>query len=594
MAARNWDWWYNQAPEGLLMSVSQYKLAGGCLRRWGFRHMLKLREEMGPAAGEGDKYHHELEMWVKLRKLPVSKPALAGLRYAPAPGCAEAEVPVCYMVDGAPWIGFIDLVYDWEGPIGLGNGGIKPLTSTGHTVIHDWKFTGNISGDHVLTEEGLLEDEAANLYALEAYMGGAQLVSCRWVYVQMKGSPTAKEVWVEMPLEGVIKRLQGMSARTTELHQIVKLHRKDDPRTLNTAVLGLEQDIGECFAFRRNCPYKPNTEHTHERIRSGEIEGCCPTSRLSMPAPKGESNMQDFKTAMASFPGGGVKTPPALPPKKAPALPPKKPVEPTAPAELQAARDADPTSDDEAARMVEEHLRAQGKTADYHNNPKPVVERGFVNSNAAPENPPASPEEAAAVQGVTKDEGPAPIVDDLTPLSKDQLRALCGLEGVDLAKKRPAEETLRAMLRAARIQRAAGSTVKTVVAPVEMQVDTAYGSVQVTEDAIREAVKKAPALPPKVEAEQRTWAAAVMELHTIMNRAHEKLFEDTGKRDYRHIQYTGSADLCLSVQDLFESGGLVAEVVVFDSRTPEGSTLKTTLLDLARAGRFLLIDGQRL
>lgn len=587
------------------MSVSQLKLSMGCLRRWGFKHLLKLKEEMGVAAGLGDGYHHEMEMWCKVRRLPTSKPALAALRYAPAPGVAEAECAVYYIVDGAPWIGFIDLCYDWEGPIGLGKGSIKVLASTGHTVIHDWKFTGNINGDHVLTEDGLRADEAANLYALEAYMGGAKTVSCRWVYVQMKGSPSTKEVWVEMPLESVVARIREMSQKTVELHGLVKLHKKGE---LN--VLDLECDTGHCFDFRKDCPYKVNTDQTHARILSGEVQGCNPMTRLKMPALQGESKMEDFKTQLANFPGAGPKTapsippktPPAVPGKPAPKLPPKLPPK-TAAVDPNAVTEPE-LSEAEIQELVESQLKAQGKTTAYHNDPNPVVERGFVNSLAAPTTPAANPEEAAAAQDVkAKDETVVVIEDDLTNLNKDQLRGICPMEGIELGKKRPSEDTLRGMIRAERIKRAAGAP-----ATAGQEAEEAFVQVVIESAIARETQvdvpKKTPALPMKATvtpekieykaaplAHQADNDQATLELHQVMDSAHTKLYQDTGKRDYRHIQYTGAADLCLAVQDLFEDHTLQAAVVVFDSRTPEGSTLKTTLLGLSRAGHFKLVDG---
>jgi hypothetical protein len=440
----------------MLMSSSQFKMLLGCMRRWGFRHLDKKKEEMGEAAKMGDAYHYEMEMWCKVRRMPTTRPALAALRYAPAPGVAEAEVAIRYDHEGAGWIGFVDLCYNWEGELGIDKGKILPLAPDGHTVIHDWKFTGNLS--NAMDEHELLTDVAANLYALEAYAGGARMVSCRWVYVQMKGSPTTREVWVEMPLQHVLDCLDKMSKRVVESNQLVKLHKKGELK-----VLDLETNTSHCFDFRRECIYKPE---------------CNPISRMRMPAPKGEP-MNDFMKHLSNLPGlPSVPAKPAVPavpsklptvplkpsmpavPVKAPSVPAKAVVplaEPAAP--VVPNKDTDDLSDEEANELVAHHLKAQGKDPSFATAPGPVVERGHVNNPAyAPEVPAASPEEAKEQQAsALAAEAPKVETDDLTEMTFDQLKGLAQHMGLIKPRSRPREDTLRGLIRAERIKTAAGA-----------------------------------------------------------------------------------------------------------------------------------------
>lgn len=313
MAKRDYGWFYRVG--GDVMSASQFKKIdpseSPCWRFYGFKYLERVREPMGEAAGKGDGHHFELEMWDKLRKLPTHAAPLKAMRYAAAPGIGETEVPIFYQYDGIWFVGFIDLVYDWEGDVlELGKGIIRPLGSTGHTVIHDWKFTGNIHGEHTLDSESLLKDPAANMYAYEAFLGGAQRVSCRWVYTQFEGSHTSREAWAEFTLEGCKAVLNKMVAATRVAWQKRKAFKAGLLKVLEEPC-----QTTHCFAFRRPCAYKSVQDPTRPHLF------CTPDLTIKMPMPQGESVMSDaFRTSLANFPGVQTAGAPVVPPKNSVSL----------------------------------------------------------------------------------------------------------------------------------------------------------------------------------------------------------------------------------------------------------------------------------
>lgn len=650
MARRDYGWFYQTAPDGMLMSASQYKRVdpkeSPCWVFYGLKYLERVREPQGDAAGKGDAHHEELEMWVKLRRMPKHAAPLKALPHGAAPGVGEAEVPVFFFVEEVGFVGFIDLVYDWESdqPDTLMEGGIwmsslfpgragkaRPLGSTGHTVIHDWKFTGSLN--NAMSSAELANDPAANMYAYEAFLGGAERVSCRWVYTQFEGSHTVREVWAEMYRPRVEAKLKEMVSATRVAWQ----KRRDHKRGL-LKVLDEPCNTSHCFDFRRPCAYKSVQDPDRPHLF------CVPKLTIKMPMPQGDSKMSEaFRSSLANFPGvqsaGAPAVPakaPAVPAKAAPAVPPKAGA-PAVPARGAPAlplstkapvvptKSTDDVSDEEARRMVEEHLRAQGKDPAYASAPGPVVESGFVNPGRyAPTVPARSPEHAVELQGIKKPEPAEPVVDELTELTKEQLVALASAECPNAdpkPSKRMREDTLRNMIRLARINRGGqASPIENNATPVAKDEFGVPASVKAEGTEVPDMKAAATVVAREVQAvmgdqilprtqatdyvrspqgqeavsQQRAFAAAasrVLELFTIVDAANLKLQAEKNVRDWREIPYTGAADLNNAVYDLFGAGVLDAEVVVFDDHTPEGSALKSTLVGLARAGKFVLVRG---
>lgn len=641
MARRNYDWFYAAAPEKLLMSASQYRLIdpdeNPCWRFYGFKHLEKVKEPQGESAAKGDGLHEELELWGKLKRLPKSPAALKAMRYGPAPGMAEYEVPVYFFVDEIGFVGFIDVVYDWEKTAAICDGKVvkggrvRPLGSTGHTVIHDWKFTSNLG--NAMTPEALRKDPAANMYAYEAFLGGAQRVSCRWVYTTFAASNTTKEVWCEMKWDQVHAFVHKMVDNVRVAWDKRRAFRRGELK-----VLELPIQTTHCFDFKRPCPYKSVQDPERPHLV------CNPTCGIHMPAPPGDQKMSEaFRQSLMNFPGvqtAGVpavpaKAPPAVPPKAAaPAVPPKLPVVPKGPP-------AKPTqeediSDAEAQALAAHHLKAQGKDPSFASAPGPTVESGFVNNpRYAPSVPARSPEHAAELQNIKKPEPPAPVVDELNELTKDQLVALALAENPECkASKRHREDTLRNMIRLGRVNRGGTAAPIEVPAPTSAELravarEEGPVSIKVNGEEVPHAPagmpEKPPAalvamlsepfVPPAVPAKAAASAPVLSEpapgvtwprmlvLDQIIDAANIKLAtvgyttargDVVTARDWREIPYESGAALNLTVYDLFKKVELKADVVIFDSTTPEGSVLKSTLMSLARENLFDLVQGDLL
>lgn len=334
-----------------------------------------------------------------------------------------------------------------------------------------------------------------------------------------------------------------------------------------------------------------------------------------------------FRSSLANFPGiqsaGAPAVPakaPAVPAKAAPVVPTKAAV-PAVPGRAPGVpvKTAD-LSDEEALALVETHLKAQGKDPNYASLRGPVVESGFVNpARYAPSVPARSPEHAVELQGIKKPEPAAPVVDELTALTKEQLVALATIEceGAEpKPSKRMREDTLRNMIRLARINRGGRAspvetpeyTLAVEVANVQHEGPKSVKAEGVEVQSMKEAAEVVAneaerlkqlrvSMARQADADQainfigEARRTGVLEMHTIVDAANMKLNAEKGVRDWREIQYTSGADLNNAVYDLFSSGALQGAVVVFDDRTPEGSTLKSTLTSLARAGVFVLVRG---
>lgn len=397
-----------------LISASQFKLALRCMARWGFEYLGGFREPASEAMERGTENHLQMELHQTTGKIPSSPAALAALKYAPASFTAEAEVPCRFDVGEGPslipFVGYIDLAYDLESVQTTEGEWVKtprPIGSTGITCIHDWKFTSKLS--NAMSEDELRMDPAANIYAYEAYLGGAREVWCRWVYVTATGKPYAKEVWAFMSLDDVEETILKIveSVRGLALHQLYSL--KPDPNTLD------KNNETDCRAFRRPCL----------QMTSGRCKN--EPKKFSL---KGKTKVTtpDFTKSIAdTFPttDGAKKAPPPPPGGKKAPPPPAKKVD--------------------IAEKWEKH-KADLQTPD----PEPgTVERGDINSPEADETPSATPEEAAAKQDLDKPVEATP--DELDDMDRDQLKALGEKLGCISPKSKAREPSMRSTIRAYRL-----------------------------------------------------------------------------------------------------------------------------------------------
>lgn len=583
------------------LSASQKKLAKLCLARWGAKYLGGLEDPAGAAAEDGKVVHKELEDWAIHLIMPKHPKALKGLPHATAPGTANIERPISFTTARSRMRGFIDVQYVlWHGKkytIELGSAGH-------HIVVQDWKTTSNMA--YALTAEQLRADIQFNTYAYEAFVGlGAGTVSGKWVYLPPTGPAQLVEIVADR--NEVIDFVEGpLDAAGHELQQLYKIRPK---------WTDLPKDTKGCFAYNKQCPF---------------YEKCKPV-QPSFDMSEGEPIMTDFRASIANdFPGAPGLPPlpglPAVPPPPLPVAPP-----PPAPSRIESA-DAGGLSAAEIASLVAAEMAKRGVGPSHAPG---VPDTSFVNPGEQ-KVPAANPEQAAAQQGITKPVPEAPVVDAATGWDRDQCNAYLMTIGATTKKNRSQLETLQGMVRDAckKLGIAVGA-MPTEEQRVRAAEDT--GAVMpilpppappVSPDA--PAVVPPPPAPPAapqtpvapipssrshepinfpvgpgavdVERAAKDVAAGrkpkftgfmlidgnvmndiypanlhVIQLYEIVTAANKRL----NVRDFGLIQYEGTARLCGAVEDLFASGELVADIVVFDGTTREGGLLYNTLMALA-------------
>jgi hypothetical protein len=430
-----------------LYSPSQYKQLGpeddegethGCELRWGLNRILRLEETYGDKAAMGVERHDQLEAWSKFGIMPTAVEAKAAMRHAPAPRSAVSEAPVRFDMPNSYWIGYVDLAYDWRldtGPLsppqqpeppedekrtvylkafGKPAGRPAPLATTGITVIHDWKFTS--SWDYALTTEELYDDFAANLYAKDAFEGGATRVFCRWVYT-LWDSKSPREVWAEMSYEHVMVLMNRADRRAAYANEV---RRKVAAGEMS--VYDLPIDTSYCFSFNKVCPRKGNQ--------------CNPVRESRKIIPRRKEDMDSFEQeTAANFPTTaagktlpplpGKKPLPPLPGKALPPLPPKPAAAPVEGKKLPPLPPKKAGADPKAVASIESKFKGLF-----------TPEAGFVNPVGGPTVAAASPEEAVAAGNVHVPEKVAePEPDDLEGKPLAELRDIAKAIGATHAPK---------------------------------------------------------------------------------------------------------------------------------------------------------------
>lgn len=429
-----------------LYSPTQKKQLSGCLRRWAWNRLMKLLEPSTPNAEKGSERHEELELFHKLGKPPTSLEAKAAMKYAPAPRMGAAEVAVRYDVDGTCWFGFVDLAYCWRlesGPwtapeqqhrnhrsFGKPPGKPGPLGATDIVVIHDWKFTSSF--DYALTCESLYDDFAANMYALEAFDGGAERVFCRWVYTEF-GNASPREVWAEMNEANARAILQDGAAQAAYANQLrAEYARLQTDAERDAFIRALPTDTDSCFAFNKECPRfelcQPQRESRRITIRSQEEMDNFEQEIAEQFAPETPA----AKPALPPLPGKpALPAKPALPGKPAlPALPGKPGLPPLPGKPALPAKPAAATYDVVKAAAGENPWGTTGT-------PVGTAEGGFVNPAEKPFPLAASPEEAVANGNVhTVESKPVEQGDDLESIQDlNELRKIADAIGATYLPK---------------------------------------------------------------------------------------------------------------------------------------------------------------
>lgn len=434
----------------LTFSASQIKQFDRCPAFWAFNRVMGLPDVQTDKARRGVEIHREMELYAKLGQWPESKAGkkLVALYVCPAPGVAEVEVPVRYALPGGTeWVGYIDAVAE----AGVGSDYRVLSGDEGATVVLiDWKTTSDLK--YALTPDQLRADTAANIYAHEAFAGGAGSVVLRWVYVKANGEGKPRVVEVAIDRADNAAFMAELDTLGWFLQQLYDMD--IDPHLLT-------KEPDNCFKYGAMCPYR---------------EQCNP--------PAGQANdytEDDFaKEPYMTNDEFMTRIAPALPKRPAPPLPvkaalqkalddgAKTPVAPDGVLERVLTKLADtPRPDSDTKAMLE--AAVEPDKAGWLDM-APTVEAGFINSPEGSTVPlAATPEEAAAHQGRDK---PAEPVDELETLDKQALFVLAVKEGCFLPtdKVKLREQGLRRVIREARTKRAVLGDVPPT-APVPQDVE---------------------------------------------------------------------------------------------------------------------------
>jgi hypothetical protein len=400
-----------KTKKALRWSASQFKKFVGCRARWGAERILGMREEGSVAASRGVETHRQMELWGKLGVRPRDKMACALLPYAPRPGVAECEVIIHYRVHGITWFGRIDFA------CALDDGHFTPLTGVDdHVVVGDFK-TSSDPEQYGLDEETLPEDVAANIYAHEAFLGGAKRVSCLWLYVKSSGAPTVKRVLVEMDREQVAANVRAYSEQAAIGQALYEAD--TNPNTL-------DKDVSQCFKFSP-CPFYSLCSRPEPEMVGGF------KMRKDVTVNDFDTQLDVAVAALEASPVPSEAPPPVRSPKLPPPLPGKK-LPPPLPGK---------------APICPPKVPAPEPLMNVADTPVGTVEKGFINGPGGFSEPAATLEDSARIQGVSPPTDAEDIVDDLNGMDLADLKALATSMGLSPAPRSRAK-TVMALIRAER------------------------------------------------------------------------------------------------------------------------------------------------
>jgi hypothetical protein len=218
-----------------LVSASQLKTFRMCRRRWGWEYIDRVPRTPNRFAQFGTDVHGMLEKWFKDGELPdptcaAGEVALCILAEHPEPD-DEMEVERHFLLETplAHYQGYVDLAYDVE----------KVWIVSDHKTTTDFKWA--------LTEEGLLTDPQAILYAAEA-LGRHDLssVELQWTYGRTRGKAKAHPVGAHFGRGHVSHELAKIDVTAAEITRL---------STECGNALELEPNVNSCDAFG-GCPHK--------------------------------------------------------------------------------------------------------------------------------------------------------------------------------------------------------------------------------------------------------------------------------------------------------------------------------------------------
>lgn len=221
-----------------MISASAINAWDDCKRKWAWQKIAGLVAPSGPSAALGTAVHRVIERYLKFREpidclTPEGQIALTGAHLWPtAVTVDQVEAPFRVRIGSVTFHGFKDL--------DLG------------TKVVDHKTTGNLA--YAKTEESIVHDAQACLYAFDRMAKGASSVELEWIYYLTK-APYRKPA---TPVRRLVT-YQDIS------HTIERVH--DTGATLERLLverphpLSLPPTIASCDKYRNadgsgGCPFK--------------------------------------------------------------------------------------------------------------------------------------------------------------------------------------------------------------------------------------------------------------------------------------------------------------------------------------------------
>lgn len=453
----------------------------GCPRKWAIKYIAKVQTPPHPSAALGTRVHSHLEAWLRDGTPPPLDESLelrdgyygkykywpgqimaAAMKHFPAPRTVTVEGRFTFTTD---LLGEGEILW----------GGAKDAAwanEQGVPVVADLKTTKSF--EYQKKAEDLAVDTQANLYAYEAMQTHKTDVAIgHWVTVHTRDK-------VARPVTYTFSRgaVEEQVARIERVgHRILKLY-EEQPRPQD-----VEIQTNTCNAYG-GCPYR-GTEHCKLAV-SDFFSADFDTPETSQGGEDMNPNLsfgEFLRTGPAAAP---VLVPPVVPPPVVQAAPPVVVsaavppngvaiVPPAVGQALVATGQGEYWVPGAPMNPAQEWLASAGKPlsviANAADKPPPshisarydfggaVTDGGFINSPEAAPYAPASPEQMPPVAPKpTNTSAPkAPrvqvveVVDDLTTMDRDALKALAISLGLADKSSRHGPESLREKIRAARL-----------------------------------------------------------------------------------------------------------------------------------------------
>ncbi len=509
--------------------------------------------------------------------------ALAALPHLPKPKTVKVEGDFTLQTPRAKYRGFLD-AETWVSPSGECRAPVGIPAPFEVVRVYDHKTTRALQW--VKTPADLLTDYQSVLYAyakMREYGVGA--VEAQWTYILTEGRPrtaVSKATHTLTSVTPIIRALDELAEKMDRAHATV------------TNPLDLPPTPSACSAYG-GCPHVARCGLTTADFLSHEKEKPKMTDIKALLAKRKAEKSGGTVVGAAVAPQPPAPPVAAAPPPAPPPPPPPKAAPPPAPVAHWVP--GDPMNDTQKALAAGGRF-PQSIIALAADNPPPqefarsldlaTNEAGTINP---PEAPPFAPPAPAYMPKPDAPPELDEVTDDLTTMSRDDLKALAISIGAAKPEGKERIATLRKLIREARVGLA---RMDTPVASVQMPAPTFVAPpafeamvLETTAETV-EAPAPRPEGGPKIgtlyiDCRARNTRLPVTYLSEILSEVLPMINEANGVNDYREIPYKATGVLCAFVAEYID--GATPMDVELDSCTPEGAALLETLS--ARAGNVV-------